>query len=111
VPLIKIETEKEIPRDVLSALSATTAEVLGKPETYVMVSASRSKLMMSGTFAAAAFVEVRSIGGLTHEVNAALSARLCELLQDQLGILADRVYINFTDVPAHEWGWNGSLFG
>jgi phenylpyruvate tautomerase PptA (4-oxalocrotonate tautomerase family) len=23
----------------------------------------------------------------------------------------DRIYLNFTDVPAGNWGWNGDTFG
>ncbi|MGA2180101.1 MAG: phenylpyruvate tautomerase MIF-related protein [Verrucomicrobiota bacterium] len=23
----------------------------------------------------------------------------------------DRIYLNFTDVPAANWGWNGNTFG
>jgi hypothetical protein len=33
------------------------------------------------------------------------------LLNDSLGIPPDRVYLNFTDVGAGHWGWNGSTFG
>jgi phenylpyruvate tautomerase len=86
-------------------------ETIGKPETYVMVSASKADLMMSGSEGDAAFVEVKSIGGLTHDVNEKLSAKICDLLEAKLEIPPNRVYLNFIDVPASHWGWNGSLFG
>jgi phenylpyruvate tautomerase len=56
-------------------------------------------------------VDLRSIGGLSDEVNRKLSQQVCKLLKDSLGISPDRVYLNFTDVEAPNWGWNGSTFG
>ena len=56
-------------------------------------------------------MDIRSIGGLTDEVNRKLSQQVCKLLNDSLGIPPDRVYLNFTDVEAGNWGWNGSTFG
>ena len=40
-----------------------------------------------------------------------LSQKVCKLLNDSLGVPEDRVYLNFTDVEASNWGWNGSTFG
>ena len=40
-----------------------------------------------------------------------ISAALCGLLEERLGVSADRIYISFDDVPARLWGWNGSTFG
>jgi len=54
---------------------------------------------------------IRSIGGLSGDVNRKLSQQVCKLLNDSLGIPPDRVYLNFTDVGAGHWGWNGSTFG
>ncbi|MFA7257696.1 MAG: phenylpyruvate tautomerase MIF-related protein [Kiritimatiellales bacterium] len=111
MPLIKIESSKEISPDVLAGLSKIIAETIGKPETYVMVSASKADLMMSGAAGNAAFVEVKSIGGLTHAVNEKLSAKICDLLETKLQIPPDRIYLNFSEVPASQWGFDGSLFG
>jgi phenylpyruvate tautomerase len=67
--------------------------------------------MMSGSEGDAAFVVVKSIGGLTREVNERLSAKICNFLNEKLAISPDRIYLNFIDVPASDWGWNSSLFG
>ena len=68
-------------------------------------------MMMSGKDGDAAFVDIRSIGGLTEDVNRKLSQQVSKLLKDSLGIPSDRVYLNFTDVEAGNWGWNGNTFG
>ena len=49
--------------------------------------------------------------GLTGVVNGKLSQKVCQLLHDSLGIPPNRIYLNFTDVQASHWGWNGSTFG
>jgi phenylpyruvate tautomerase PptA (4-oxalocrotonate tautomerase family) len=76
-----------------------------------MVTASQAAIQMSGSPGDAAFVDVRSIGGLTVEVNHKLSQKICQLLHDSLGIPPDWIYLNFTDVQASHWGWNGNTFG
>jgi phenylpyruvate tautomerase len=76
-----------------------------------MVTASQVAMLMSGKAGDAAFVDIRSIGGLSKEVNRKLSQQVCKLLKDSLGISPDRIYLNFIDVEAGNWGWNGSTLG
>jgi phenylpyruvate tautomerase len=112
---LKLETTVDLSADkrqaLLAALSKIVAETIGKPEQYVMVTASQAAMQMSGSPGDAAFVDVRSIGGLNGEVNRKLAQKVCQLLHDSLGIPPDRIYLNFTDVPAGRWGWNGNTFG
>ena len=115
MPLLKLETTVALTEDkgkaLLASLSQTVAEVIGKPQQYVMVAVSQAAIQMSGSPGEAAFVDVRSIGGLTGDVNRKLSQKVCQLLHDSLGIPPNRIYLNFTDVKASHWGWNGSTFG
>lgn len=115
MPLLKLETthsfNEEKGKPLLAALSRAVADATGKPEQYVMVTVSHSAILMSGKPGEAAFVDVRGIGGLNGETNRKLSQQICKLLKDSLGIAPDRVYLNFTDVDAGRWGWNGNTFG
>lgn len=115
MPLLKLETTVPLPEEkgkpLLAALSKAVAATTGKPEQYVMVTAGHSAMLMSGKSGDAAFVDIRGIGGLSGETNRKLSQQVCKLLKDSLGIAPDRVYLNFTDVDAGNWGWNGSTFG
>jgi phenylpyruvate tautomerase len=115
MPLLKLETTVPLPEEkgkpLLAALSKAVAGAIGKPEQYVMVTAIQSAIVMSGKDGDSAFVDLRSIGGLTAETNHKLSQQICKLLKDSLGIAPDRVYLNFTDVDPGSWGWNGSTFG
>ena len=115
MPLLKLETTVALSEDkrqaLLASLSKTVAETIGKPQQYVMVAASQAAMQMSGSPGDAAFVDVRSIGGLTEDVNRKLSQKVCQLLNDSLRIPQNRIYLNFTEVEASHWGWNGSTFG
>ena len=76
-----------------------------------MVTMSPAAMLMSGKAADAAFLDIRSIGGLSAEVNRWLSEKVCALLAQSLRVPPNRVYLTFTDVPAANWGWNASTFG
>ena len=115
MPLLKLETTVNLSEDqrqaLLASLSKTVAETIGKPQQYVMVAASQAAMQMSGNAGEAAFVDVRSIGGLSDDVNRRLSQKICKLLNETLGVPQNRIYLNFADVKASHWGWNGSTFG
>lgn len=115
MPLLKLETNvtlsEEQRKTILSSLSAVVAATIGKPEQYVMVTVGPAEVLMSGKPGAGAFVEIRSLGGLSAEVNRKLSEQVCQLLRERLGIPPDRVYLNFTDLKAANWGWDGETFG
>ncbi|MGA3266216.1 MAG: phenylpyruvate tautomerase MIF-related protein [Verrucomicrobiota bacterium] len=115
MPLLKLETTVALSDDqqsaLLSSLSKIVAATIGKPEQYVMVVISPAAILMSGKAGDAAFVDVRSIGGLTDDVNRQLARKIGTLLKDSLAVPPDRIYLNFTNVAAGNWGWNGETFG
>ena len=115
MPLLKLETTVALADDkkraLLESLSKIVAGTIGKPEQYVMVTVTPAAALMSGKPGAAAFVDIRSIGGLNGNVNQQLAQKVCAALKESLGVSPDRVYLNFSDVPAGNWGWNGETFG
>ena len=115
MPLLRLETTIALSDDqrqqLLASLSRIVAGSIGKPEQYVMVTVGQAAILMSCKPGDAAFADIRSIGGLTDDVNRKLSKQVCQLLHDSLGVSPDRVYMNFTDVKAGAWGWDGSTFG
>jgi len=115
MPLLKLETTVLLSEDkrknLLASLSKAVAGTIGKPEQYVMVIASQAAILMSGKAGDAAWVDLRSIGGLGANVNRKLTQQVCNLLNESLGIAPERVYLNFTNVEAGNWGWNENTFG
>ena len=115
MPLLKLETTvaltDEMRQALLASLSKALAEATGKPEQYVMVTASQVAMQMAGKPGDAAFVDIRGIGGLSGDVNGRLSQKLCRLLNESLGVPQNRIYLNFTEIEAGNWGWQGNTFG
>ncbi len=116
MPLIKIQTAEAISAEkqatLLTSASRIVAEATGKPETYVMAILEPAvATAMAGELTPAAFVDVRGIGGVNAKVNGAITKGVCDLLEAELGLAPDHVYLNFTDVPAANWGWDGRTFG
>ena len=114
MPTLRILTNaKPLPEDrptLLAQASRTVAEMLGKPESYVMVILEDGRdMLFAGTRAPAAYLELKSLD-LAETKTAAYSRTLCDLLATALGIPAERVYIEFTAPPAHLFGWNGETF-
>jgi phenylpyruvate tautomerase PptA (4-oxalocrotonate tautomerase family) len=114
MPLLKIQTNAAAAKgeaaEFLRQASAAVAEMLGKPERYVMVILEHNpRMLFAGDGAPLAYLELKSIG-LPADRGADLSARLCRLVEDALGVPAERTYIELADAPRHLWGWNGGTF-
>ncbi len=92
-------------------MSAMAAQVLGKSENYVMVIVeSDQQISFAGDCkTGAAYLELKSIA-LPEEQTTALSAALCQGIAERTAIDASRIYIEFSPVARHLWGWNGKTF-
>jgi len=113
MPYMMVQTNAEIPDAAafMSRSSGFLSRKLGKPESYVMIAIEpATDMMFSGSSESCVYAELKSIG-LPESQTTALSQALCEFLATELGVAADRVYIEFAAVPATMWGWNSSTFG
>ncbi len=114
MPFLRLQTNQTLNEEEKAALcklmSECIAERLGKSEDYVMVSVDADSTM---TFAATdrpcAFLELKSIG-LSTDNTGDLSKHICQMIQQNLGVGPDRIYIEFSDVDRALWGWNGKTF-
>ena len=112
MPLINIKTsfsDQEKLKQLLKEISICLANLTGKPEKYVMASI-QSNLAMTfgGSEEHSCYIEIKSIGSLNPKK---MSQEICNKINSMTGIKADRIYINFQDVSAQDWGFNGSTFG
>lgn len=98
--------------ELCKKLSKTVASALGKPESYVLTSFSKCDAMCFGGDAdtPAAFLYLSSIGAITPETNAAASAAIAAILEEELGVAKNRYYLNFFDSPRPNTGYNGGTF-
>ena len=115
MPLLMLKTSAQVPPgekdSLVAALSLMLAEATGKPQKYVMVTVEEVAGSMAGKPGLMAFADVRGIGGLTREVNMKIASSLCRILHEKLDLSPAAVYVNFWDVEASAWGWQGELFG
>ncbi len=114
MPYLMIQTNlplgKKAERAILKNASTLVAELLGKPESFVMVALeSDTAMLFAGSDDPVAFLELKSIG-LAARKTKDLSEALCKLIEGHLGIERDRVYVKFIDVKGSMWGWKGDTF-
>ena len=85
------------------------SDLTGKPENYVMTMIqSNSQMTFAGTDEPCCFIKLKSIGSLNPSL---MSKSLCELIASQTNIKANRIYVEFINVKASNWGYNSSTFG
>jgi hypothetical protein len=116
MPLLTLRTNASVDDDAIAPLlkdcSGRLANMLGKPEGYVMTLFERaSGMTMAGELGPACFVEVRSVGKITSVQARAISEAFCGLLSDRLGVGSERIYLNFTEFSGAHWGHDGGTFG
>ncbi len=114
MPCLQIKTNQSLTKDeqldCCRAVSAKTAALLAKPESYVMTLLETDVSMtMAGTADAAAYVELKSIN-LPEQQTTELSAELCQFIGSQLKVDSKRIYIEFSNAQRHLWGWDEKTF-
>jgi phenylpyruvate tautomerase len=114
MPYLRIATSKSVDAETKHRLLTTASKIvageLQKPEQYMMVSLDDAvPMVFGGTAEPCAFLELRGIG-LPESKTGRLSQLLCVLMEAQLGVPQNRVYVNFAAVAPNLWGWNGETF-
>ena len=104
------EPFESIRQKLMAGASALVAKTLVKSESSVCVTVPHAAMLFGGEPGPAAFLELRSLGGLDANVNAVLSRKLCKLLESEIDIPPERVFLNFVNVERGDWGWNGKTF-
>jgi phenylpyruvate tautomerase len=114
MPYLMIQTNAVLDRETCEGLlrdaSRLVSEQLGKPERYVMVAfAPQPHMLFAGDPGPCAYLELKSIH-LPEPRTGELSQALCGLMEDNLGVPPERVYIEFANASASLWGWNSGTF-
>ena len=114
MPLLKLQTNRRLEPErlqlLLTELTDEVAQLLGKPKQFVQIVAETGlPMMFAGTEEPTAFVELRTLGLAVDRIGPVTEA-LCRFFQEKVGVPADRVFVNFFDMPRTHWGWNGRTF-
>jgi phenylpyruvate tautomerase len=117
MPLIQLDTSCSLPdinrkESLAKMLSHLASEASGKPEQYVMACIHDGLTMtMSGSTGSCALVTVKAIGGLSKAVNQTFASKISQMLQKELSVPPNRIYITFEELDSNHWAWNGKTFG
>ncbi len=107
---INMSSKSVVDNDSLQKeISLMVADLTGKPENYVMTMIqSDTKMTFAGSDEPCCFIKLKSIGSLKP---ASMSKALSDLITSKTNINSNRIYIEFIDVKASNWGFNSSIFG
>lgn len=114
MPYFSIETNQNVDetyqQDLLKKASLFIAGLLNKPESYVMISINPGAPLIFGeNDLPAAFVRLKSIG-LPKDRCTELSEKICNFIEQELGIPKNRIFIDFKDLEREMFGWDGRTF-
>ena len=115
MPYFTIETNKKIDNGhankIIKNISRFLSNLLGKDEKLFMISIKPGTQMLYGGSPdpLLAFVELKSIG-LSKEQASKYSLPICEFIESEIGIRADRIYVDFTDIDPSMFAWNKATF-
>ncbi len=112
MPCIELTTNVRVQdkNRLMRSLSDRVCTGLCKAETYMMVIVRDAEAMFfGGSDEPVAHVTLRALG-LKEELIRKLAGELTTLLQSELGIESQRVYIVFMDADPGKWAWDGRTF-
>lgn len=97
-------------RDAIKSELGTAISIVGKPESFLMIGfEDEYDLYMGGKkLDKGAFVAVSLFGDASSDAYNKMTAEICRIYEEQLGIPGNAVYVTYTGV--HDWGWNGRNF-
>lgn len=104
---LKLSEEK---KEVIKAKLGQAASIIGKPESYVMIGIEDEYcLYFAGEkLEKGAFVSVDVLGSSNSPAAEKMTARICEIYAEELGIPGDHIYVEYRST--RDWGWNGRNF-
>ena len=101
---------KETEQELTKALGQAIALIPGKSESWLMLQFEENcHLYFKGNGEKAmAFVNVKLFGAAAPAAYEKLTAKITEILGEQMQIAPDHIYVQYDEI--NHWGWNGSNF-
>ncbi len=107
---ISISVDQEKEQELKTRLGQAISMIPGKSEAWLMTGFEDNyHLYFKGDNSEPiAFVEVKVFGKENPAAFNALTAEICKIFREVLGIAEDHIYVKYEAVS--NWGWNGSNF-
>ena len=105
---VKVSKDKE--EIIKKKLGEAIQLIPGKSETFLMVGFEEEYSLYLGgeKLEKGAFIEVKIFGKASKDAYDKLTAAICNIYEEELGIPQNKIYIKYEEVE--NWGWNGSNF-
>ena len=112
MPLITTKVSNEITKEKEVSLKAQfgkAIELIGKSENWLMIDfQDNSRLYFKGSDEDCAMIEVDLFGRATDSGYDALTEKLTEIVESELGIDRGRIYVKYNEIS--HWGYSGFNF-
>ncbi len=114
MPYINLKTTVKVSDEKCEKVKAAFGKAIecfpGKSEAYLMVGIEGdTKLWFRGDASAdTAIVDVELLGAVNSAASENMTKEICSILQNELGISPERVYVKYTGY--NDWGWNNRNF-
>lgn len=117
MPYLDFALAETISPDKEELLKAEAAAIIqrhtGKSENwlYIRFAGGQSLFFQGKRIEQGGIVQFQLVGGLSSDQKKKIIAEIAQVLESQLNISADKIYIVVTEVKGENWGWNGQAFG
>ncbi len=107
---VSIPVTKEQKENVKSRFGQIISLIPGKSEAFLMVDLQDNCSLYFGgnQDGPTAYVKVEVFGSLSDEYSLMLTKNICSMLEEELHIPQNRIYVNYESFT--QWGWNGKNF-
>lgn len=97
-------------KEALKSRLGKAISLLSKPESYLMLGFQDNyDLYFAGEkLEKGAYVSVSLFGNASSQAYEKMTAEICRILEEELGIPGKAVYVTYTGIS--DWGWNGANF-
>ncbi len=104
---VKVSDKK---KEIIKAKLGEAASIIGKPERFVMIGFDDDYTLYFGgnKMEKAVYVSVDVLGSSNSPQTEAMTAKICEIYEAELGIPASNIYVEYRSTT--DWGWNGRNF-
>ena len=114
MPYINLKTTAKVTEEKCERVKTAFGKAIecfpGKSEAYLMVGIEDgAKLWFRGDASSdSAIVDVELLGAVNSAASENMTAEICGILENELGISPDRVYVKYSGCT--DWGWNKHNF-
>ena len=112
MPFINIRTNAQFNKGrelkIKTELGEAIRLIPGKSEDWLMIGLDQQIMYFKGTNEPAAIAEISIYGDPDKSALDKLTAKVTEVLAEQLTVKPNRIYVSYFTTP--NWGWNGSNF-